>query len=184
VHDASLVLTTATVVTLVSFAVTIMLRRRSRARHRRKTPSSHPSLASRLTVWFVCSFLAAVIPLAFVWYARAQESPRPPKITDVLATGDLIIISLVLIIGALGELYLATIGRTFTQWHGVNMIGGGISLFAGGLIYANNYRFNCDASHIHTQHPDWVAWTSVAVFILAFIVGAGSIGLGSRKGAE
>lgn len=155
------------------------LRRRWSVESPESTESPEESGAStgaRLKIWFSCSLLAAVIPLGFVWYVRAQEPKTPAGIVDVLGGGDLIIISVVLIIGALGTLIEGLLGQRFGGWDGGFIVFGVlVGLFAA-MLYGNNVCFNCEAQHlVRTQHPGWVAVGSGVVFISSVIVGAGSI---------
>lgn len=94
------------------------------------------------------------------------------------------IISLVLILGALGELYLEARFGHFSGWHGATFAFSIGALFFGAFMYGYNLCFNCDQYHIHTKYPEWLADASVGTLLLAILVGTGSILLSSGEGTE
>ncbi|WP_409436917.1 hypothetical protein [Mycobacterium sp. SMC-14] len=69
------------------------------SRHARISPRRR-----KLTVWLICTVLAAVVPLLFLW-VDLLTGDEAHGLSNVLASGELILISGVLAFGSLGELY-------------------------------------------------------------------------------
>ncbi len=57
----------------------------------------------RLIVWFFCTLVAGVIPLGFI-YAELLQKREAHAVSDVLSSGELILVSGVLALGSVGEL--------------------------------------------------------------------------------
>jgi hypothetical protein len=65
--------------------------------------SALSSRIRRLIVWFFGTLVAAVVPLGFI-YADLLQKREPHGVSDVLSSGELILISGVVALGSVGEL--------------------------------------------------------------------------------
>lgn len=129
----------------------------------------------RLRVWFYAGVAAGVLPLLAVALQRLRAD-KPCGVIEVLATGELIIISLVLLIGVVGDFALASYSTDSSD--GIfNIIGTMITLTAGGILYGFVKTYGEEPS---TPHPGWIAFFSIAAFGVCLISGARSISLMSR----
>jgi hypothetical protein len=143
-------------------------RRRLRRRDRRR------SRLRRLIIWSVFGVLVSLVPLGFRWgglyFAHAPSSP-----TDLLSTGDLIVIAMVVAASASGDLISRNtaggIGALAGALIGLTSI---FCMFAGWLYAIVTF----DPSFAHG--PDIVCF-SIVTMVGSILVGASSIWVDTER---
>jgi hypothetical protein len=151
---------------------------RSESAAQRRTGAESSELGPRLLGWVIFVFLAALIPIPFIAYLRSKAG-LSITLDHLLASGELIIISTILIISTIGDLMLSLRARHANSGDAIAVGASLLFIVPGCLVYGNNASL-C-STH---ESPGAVVWTAVmsgALFLLAAVIGAGNIWKSSRE---
>jgi hypothetical protein len=129
------------------------------------------SRGRRLVVWFFCTLIAAVVPLGFI-FADLRQKNEAHGLANVLSSGELILISGVLVLGSFGELF----GEKAEDRDRATDAELGILIATMLLLASTGWLYPVVKSSGGTVA---VAWSFVALTV-SFVVGASSIWVSPR----
>ncbi len=137
----------------------------------------------RIVVWILFGVVGGLTPLYLISSQRASTG-EPSSIVDVIATGELILISAVLAIGSIGEL-LANAKSRLSLYAIFNVVCAISVLFGGALFYARiksaeywSVRWNDPTTmprHAIPAPPDHIFGWSVTAFVVSLVIGVSII---------
>lgn len=136
------------------------------------------SIAWMTALWLICTGAGSVVPLFFL----AAHYPGTGAFDfGLLASGDLLLISIVLIAGSVGDLLYALCAGKLAKWRGVIALvfGGEFVLFVAAVI---KYMRATNPQEYGDLHAATVAHGSFLVFGLAILGGWSTLMLKSAEG--
>jgi hypothetical protein len=164
-------------------------------------PVEPEQYSAKLSTWLMYGVAAGLIPILFVVILRGADgqSIRP---TAILSSGDLILISVVLVIGAFGDLLLSQEGRPWSVFARAMAFSAWLVTIVGSLLYGDIAKKSLEQTSrdLKTQYgphaaaDDLVAaydashsgvmWQSLFVFGVSVAVGFAMVRLRSLESAR
>lgn len=135
-------------------------------------------IPDRVIVWGIFVFAGALVPTALVWYLR-RDAGLATGIPEILSTGELILIAIVLIIGSLGDLIISLFRRPIETQDVLAFSIFVAMLLVGTTIYISKAAVGIDED----PHGNSVEMTVASIVMLtcAGIGGAGIVWRISRE---
>jgi hypothetical protein len=136
------------------------------------------SVAWMTAVWLVCTVAGSVLPLFFL----AANKPGTEAFDfELLASGDLLLISIVLVAGTAGDLLYALCAGKLAKWGGVVALVfvGELGIFIAAVL---KYMRAIDPQEYGGLHARTVAHGSFLMFGLAILGGWSTLMLKSAEG--
>ncbi|MGV0581394.1 hypothetical protein ABQE57_23185 [Mycolicibacterium elephantis] len=147
---------------------------------RRTTSARTRDIIRGLIIWIGTGVLASLLPLGLMSYVR-DRAGLPNDLPAMLRTGELILISIILLLGTYGEFVLAIWdGRKVNGLDITVLISVPIACIIAGFLYGANVSINPSSGSGWTD-PDGTLRTSVGTFLLSLIIGWGNIWRKSQR---
>ena len=138
------------------------------------SPSPKPRLlvraGRRITAWMVFGVLGGLVPIGFIWSARSSAG-QPGGIAAVIATGELIVVAVVLSVASMGDLLVSrTKGLSVAA---LLNIGAGLGVALGGANFYSHVSLanECPSPSIANHVFAW----SISTFLISIAVGVTTI---------
>lgn len=128
-----------------------------------RTPGDTDSVGVRLRVWTFACLLAGVLPVGLDLVLRAILGGGW-QYKHVLSAGELVLISVVLSLAALGDFGLRSLGKTFNRQKLNYLIGAGLHLLCASLLYGAVKATTATGRELASA--DFLASASALLFLL------------------
>jgi len=159
------------VLTVILSATTLLLQILNRPRwvlvgQTAPTQQREP-MRRRIAIWVLAGLGAALLPLGTELVARAAIG-QGWLYKQVLSSGELVLVTVILTIAAIGDFVIRTEGRTMTAEIGYFWLGTTMTIVCGALLYGVIKAMH--SAKLEVATADFVLYGSVALFVSGIVL--------------